>query len=92
MSTSRILLSYDITRPTRAIRARKSVRSYLDHLQRSVYTGLATPPIQKALLESLEGVMTSQDRWLIAVIDTRAQHLLLGKAPNHDDTFAYWGS
>lgn len=91
MSASRILLSYDITRPTRAIRARKSVRSYLDHLQRSVYTGLATPPTQQALLESLGDVITPQDQWLIAIIDPRAQRIPLGKAPNHDDVFAYWG-
>jgi CRISPR-associated endonuclease Cas2 len=90
MSASRILLSYDITRPTRAIRARKSVRGYLDNLQRSVYTGLATPPTQQALLESLEGVIAPQDRWLIAVVDPRAQRLSLGRTPNHDD-FAYWG-
>lgn len=91
MSASRILLAYDITRPTRATRARKSVRSYLDNLQRSVYTGLATPPTQRALLESLEGVMDAQDRWLIAVLDPRAQHLPLGITPNRDDAFVYWG-
>ncbi|OFC30731.1 CRISPR-associated endonuclease Cas2 [Acidithiobacillus caldus] len=91
MSASRILLAYDITRPTRATRARKSVRSYLDGLQRSVYTGLATPPTQRALLESLEGVLDPQDRWLIAILDPRAQRLSLGAITNRDDTFAYWG-
>ncbi len=91
MSASRILLAYDIAQPSRAIRARKVVRDYLDDLQRSVFTGMATHTIRRQFLESVNPVIDPQDNWLIAVLDQRARILSLGAAEALDTSFGYWG-